>query len=427
VYALVGVFFLVLSFFTAVQTWRFLHEPQVLGSQTLAQAVGGSGQEGQEGQDGRGGQILQPTKGIETGPTIVSQPTDTIIREPTSVPPPIEIIPEPTTVISEPTPTPVQEEVTITDPETEIIIRNDDNTLVIIDTSTGNPIAEVPSVPTDSEDNTRPADTVPHIDSQTSAPIAMIPTPDSSNSLAVLPTTSPLVAAQEPTIIPSPGPNPGTFFTDVINTVGSPFGIRYSSPRARNPSDVNIEEAPSFFGFTINLFGDSNKTVARSRSIPASSIKITYAAGGPQSNLDEWLKKYQFQVWALGEDYIAIYRNGVTTITPYAIKLGLSKLSFKVDTERGEMQVLYYPDAIWSYLSDVHLISENTHDEPLVLISENDELMYHVTGHSNQFFFALIPTSVCREISISARTREIQESSSCSAWDSIMDLLSLTI
>lgn len=488
-HALIGVFFITLSVLLGVQTYYYVNEPKVLGLQAQADLnPGGTSDPGRgDTTSGSSGstQNQEPTPPPSSylPPTQVPQPTavPTAIptRVPTAVPTQTQVITQPTSVpppVITPSPTPVQEQIIINNPDTEIIIRNENNTLIIIDTVNDEPIASVPSVPTNPSDNTQPSADVPQIISNPSTNQGQAifrPTPTPSNSLAVLPTTSPIIGNRigDTSSGPSTSQGPvGSVVTDVINTLGQPFGViigqdpQVADNTSKTPTSSASKSSGGLVSRVLNTFvsplgyrfRSADEVVAEALlnqdefvpdtrptlfgvkigfkpkgpnfdSVPASSVRITYKAAGADSNIDEWLRKYQFQVWALGDEYIAIYRNGITTITPYPIRLGLSKLSFKVETDQGDQQVLYYPDNVWSYLSDLNVISSNSHDEPIMLSYEDDELLYRITAESSQFMFAVIPSNVCMKITISAETRDVQDAQTCSTWDSIKDFLSITI
>lgn len=268
-----------------------------------------------------------------------------------------------------------KDEINVSSPLTEIIIKNEDNALII---TTSSDDTELVKIPTDEK-------------------------VDDHN------TESPQAATEVYEVQPVQEHTESTSFSESDNldsktsTLIGQIQSRLSLPRNKEKSD------------------------ASSATPPASAIKITYTSNNQQIKIDDWLKDYQFQVWALGEDYIAIHRDGITTITPYAIKLGLSKLSFKVETDSGEMQVLYYPDSIWSYLSDLHIITDSTHDEPILLVAENDQLVYRIKASSKQLMFAVLPSSICMKVVISAQTREIKDTRTCSPWDTVKDLVSITV
>lgn len=380
-YALVGTFFLALTFFTVRMTMAYIDQPRVLGSQIGGEIQQPSGdlQVGEGSGQGTGQLPVVPIQPEEPAPTaVIQQPTSapqpTSVPLPTSQPAPVE----PTSIPSEPMPTPppVQEVVEIDDPSTEVIIRNDDNTIVIVDAEDNTPIAHSPAIP------------LPGLLYPGQPPSTVSPTIDTGT--LPYPTPAPLASTSE-------------------------------------ESDGSSSFIDTAYNFVSESFTLGRKRIAPpDRAVPSNSIKITYTSNIPSQNLDEWLRKYQYQVWALGQNDVAIYRNGIVALTEYDVKLSLSKLSMKLLTENGEMQALYSHDGVWSYLSYTrHLISEDTHEEPMRLMLEGNELVYKVTADSRQMFLAFIPVRICRQITVSAETRDILDLHTCSSLDYMLDLISL--
>lgn len=385
-YALVGTFFVALALFTYQAGLGLMNDARVLGTQIggdtqieTGQLQPGSGSgDGTGDGSGSGQSPAQPPE--EPAPTTqIQQPQQptTIIQQPTQAPQiPTQQPVEPTDVPTEPvqpTPPPVETEITITDPTTEVIVKNEDNKLIIYDADGGVMLGEAPSL----------QPTITEILTEVDNPSDM----------------------SQPTSIP---------------------GTPDTGANADNASTATFADKAYEFASQSLQFGKTSVMLPAPRT--SSSIKITYASNIPTQNLDEWLRKYQYQVWALGDNDVAIYRNGIVTLTKYSIKLSLSKLSLKLLTDQGDKQVLYSHDGIWDYVSEsLHIISKDTHEEPMRLDLEGDQLVYHITGDSRQLLLAVVPVRVCMRIDVSAETRDILDSHRCSQIDTLKDFLSIRV
>ena len=375
----------------------------VLGSQTIAQGMqietGGSLSTGSTdipiddggihidaGSDnGAGGngdtQIIdQPNP---TAPSIQVNPT-TVPRE-TPIP-----------AVSQPSPTPivvgsVPELIENAGPQTEIVIKNEDNTLIVSTTADPNQVAVV----------------------------------EQGESLS----------GENPSVQSS-----GTTDDPVIETV-----LTY------DPVTKKYIDVPAFYTGTDNESGASSSisntqtsTTARALTVISNSVQKVFSAETyfpsdsqeqrnvvnlqlSSNHMYEWLSKYQFQVWPIGSSHLAIYRNGITTLTRYPIALGLSRQSVRLLTENGYKQLLHYPDSIWQAISDRGIVAEDSHDEPIILTYENNKLLYKIQGASRQLMFAFIPTSVCEFVVVSAEDQEVLSIKPCGTKDAILEALSITI
>lgn len=96
-------------------------------------------------------------------------------------------------------------------------------------------------------------------------------------------------------------------------------------------------------------------------------------------------------------------------------------------TDGGDLPVLHYPDSVWTYLSDIRVISKDTHDQPIKLVSEGGVLRYLVHAHSRQLLLAAIPVSICRNIVVAVETRDILDTRACTRLDSLLDSVSLSL
>ncbi len=335
------------------------------------------------------------------------------------------------------------EEVLVSSPETEIVIKNENNALVITTSSDDTQLVKVKDTSSkDSTAKTTTSDKTTSQDPSSGQPKQTTTTSTKPDGTKVTTTTS---STGKTTVITT-DPQ-GNTHTEVIQSNdsqsitqdfddGGSSDIISDATKDREiyeiqDRDSNSNDSGNPVEVVQNSLKDSfsfDDDESQSRTFPpTSAIKITYASGSKDIDLDRWLEDYQFQVWALGDSDIAIHRKGITTVTSYPIKLGLSKQSFKADTEAGEKQVLYYPDSVWTYATEVGSISEGTHDEPMKLVIENNELVYHIKAASKQFMFAVFPTEVCKEMVISAETRKITYEDTCSVVDTIKDAISIRV
>lgn len=384
-YATFGLAGIVVSFALLLGTWRYMYGQRVLGVSTVQD---GTSEPQQFNPQQPAQQIPSQQEGGTTGGT--GSAGGQTIASPSS----------PTT------------EVTITNPTTEIIIQNTNTELVITDVGSQTEIVSVPAVPASgSTQQTSP-----------SAPSQQVPVAgQASASTSTSPGTGTL--ASTPTVISTlPGITTKTYPS--YATTGMTSGTAQVQPSAQSPTMLST--VSQTFAKPLSYIGIG--TDAGSASVvPADAVTIQYTPAGQTTNLDKWLRDYQFQVWAVGSDTVAIYQRGITTYTTDAIKLGLSKLSFKLVTDSGELPVLYYPYTVWTHLSAIHEISEDTHDQPIRLISEGGTLRYFVHAHSRQFLLAAIPVSICRNIVVAVDTGDILDSRACSQFDSALDALSLRL
>lgn len=297
-----------------------------------------------------------------------------------------------------PTETPTTD-IVVTDPTIEIEIDNTDTTLVITDASSDTPIVRVPTDPTISYDEGGGVllPTTPTTGSET--PSLGTPTRPTD--------TYPTIESSVPGII-----------TTIRTTPNTSSSID-SSPFTLSKVKMAMSKPLSYIGID----------VSKSEIVPpgASAVSISYRPTAGGIDLDSLLRDYQFQVWAVGDSTIALYRNGITTYTTHAIKLGLSKLTFKLVTDKGDMPVIYYPDTVWSYLADIREISRDTHTQPIELMSDNGSLTYHITAHSRKMLFAALPVKVCRNLVVSVESRHIESSAPCTQWDKMLDSISLAL
>lgn len=398
---LVGVFFIVMAFVLGGYTTQyFLAQKGVLGTQDVTT------QKDQQLQQDTTKTEEVPVQDVvvkESDPVKVSDPVPTVKNETTQqkVNPIKQVVPSPTqTPVSNPPSLESQEimdasgdqEVNVSNSLTEIVIKNENNALVI---TTGSDDTELVKVPTTS--------------------VGGVPVEDTT--------------AQNLTSQNIASPNQGSQETYEVKTVSRTSlnnndggGAGVGGNEFAQTSDNPIQKVQTAIENTL-----AGKDASNATTPPTSAIRINYTSDKVNPNIDKWLADYQFQVWPLGEDKIAIHRNGITTVTPYSIRLGLSKLSFKVDTGKDIITVPYYFDSVWTYLGDLRLISPDTHDEPIELVVENDELVYRIKAESKQLMFAILPSKVCMEVVVSAQTRDIKDSKTCGPWDTVKDLLSLTI
>lgn len=481
-YALIGLSLVFLSVGVFVLGKNYMSEQKVLGT-SLAQTSTSTGDTSLKTEPVNTTNTenpirVQPTETVTfTEPTVA--PTQKIII-PTSTPIPVKTIPTSTPA---PTNAPSQEEIVIGD-DSEIIIENQNNELIIKDGQTNEEIITIPSTPTDpigGGDAVVPTATPKLIASPYPTQSVYVPgDPTQAPTQAPLITTGSLADKyfREPTIAPTrivadtsqpitnepitesdnklviEDPSTGEFVPAVKNPetgevvaavksedidLGTPlnlispnekiFDTTTPLPTAKRITR-SVKVAQSKVSRAISSifsFGKSSNNVSEESDVPLDSVKITYDTQKANLELDEWLRKYQFQVWALGEEYIAIHRNGITAITKYPIKLGISKLSFKAMTPFGDKRAIYYFDSAFNYLDTLNIISQDIHEKPIEIVLDNDELVYKIQGESPQFMFALIPVKVCRNAIVSAETREVKNVESCSTFDSLQDGISLSI
>ena len=200
----------------------------------------------------------------------------------------------------------------------------------------------------------------------------------------------------------------------------------YSDEGSRTTSTTSNTSATSR---ALTVISDSVQKVFSVESyFPSDSPEkhTTVRLNSLQNNMYDWISKYQFQVWPIGTSHLAIYRNGITTLTRYPIALGLSRQSVRILTEDGFKQLLHYPDSIWQDISAKRIVSEESHDEPMILTYENDELLYKIQGESKQLMFAFIPTSVCQMVVVSAEDQEVQSIKPCGTKDAVIEALSIS-
>lgn len=474
-YAFIGLSLIFLSIGVLIIGKNYISEKKVLGAYLTQTKVPGTitdpAKTGTTSEQST--EFIAPTEAPLS--TSVPQPTATSVPQPTQTPVPIQI---------QPTSVPIQEEIIIQD-DSEIIIENKNNELIIKDGNTNEEIISIPSTPTEPIGGGNVL-----VPTATPKPIA---SPYPTQSVFVpgeptrAPTPIPVITTGsladkyfgEPTVVPSkniadpsqPVTNQPTTPDDSNLVIQDP-DTGETVPAVKDPDTGEIVEAvksedidlstpikfispnEKIFDTITSLsttkrlsrsfriaqsklsralsnvfpFGKSaNHIVVDDITIPLDSVKITYDTQKANLELDEWLRKYQFQVWALGDEYIAINRNGITAITKYPIKLGVSKLSFKSITPVGDKRAIYYFDSAWTYLDTLNIISQDIHEKPIEIVLDNDELVYRIQGESPQFMFALVPVKVCRNAIVSAETREVKSVESCSSFDSIQDGISLSL
>ena len=404
-----GSLLLLLSFAIGISILHYSwQQHSVLGTQSGSQGglptSGGSGDNpGMEGGSGISGGT-DPGEGSKpTSEPPKAEPTS--IPQPTPIPAKPTIAPEPTTPpAQQPTPTPVVvESVTklIEDagPQAEILIMNRENSLIISTTTNESQIVVVD-----------PGQALTGQAPSASTGIGSTGTSNGSSIETVM-TYDPVT--NEYTEVPVAYSNGST---------GS-VGIG-SSNSGGNEAGTPSESAFRVLSNSVQKVFSSETYFPSDSEAPHNVISIENSSPG---QMYEWLAKYQFQVWPIGTSHLAIYRNGVTTLTRYPIALGLSRQSFKVLSDSGYKQVLHYPDSIWQHLSDLKIFSEDSHDEPFTLTDENGDLVYKVQGESKQLMFAFLPTSVCKFVVISAVTQEVESVTTCSVKDSVVDMLSITL
>lgn len=373
----------------------------VLGSQTIAQTLqtgGGDGQGSGVGADsgssaGSGGQ-QDGEQRDDSQIQIIDQPQPTaihVIQQPTSVPQPSVIQVQPTSV-PQPTPTPIvvgsiPELIDDAGPQTEIVIRNQDNTLIVSTTTDPTHVAIV----------------------------------ESGESLSgQLPPT--VVSTVDDTATPT---NAG-----VIETI-----LTYN-PSTREYDEVPVADVESGSTATVStsafdaITNSVVKVFSQETYFPSSSPAThNVIQMNNDSNIEvyDWLTKYQFKIFPIGSSHLAIYRNGITTLTRFPIVLGLSRQSLGVLTEGTYKPVLHYPDSTWDIAVDNKWVSADTHEEPITLTDEEGELIYKIEGTSEQLFFAFFPVSVCRSLEISAESQELRDISTCSTKDAVLEALSISL
>lgn len=340
--------------------------------------------------DGDGDSTIMPDQPT-TAPT--AQPTEVVITvAPTSVPtiaPTVGVTVVPTTVVTiaptavptsvtaptsaprstaTPSPTPTPPELVIDDsPNDEIIIKNEDNVLVIKSSDESTELLRVGSTTTVAE-TLSPTSTVSRSSSSSQGRTSII-----SRSTAAL----------------------SRFFTG-------------------NQAQEIVQQDTTSTAIALT------KTAAP----PNSAVNISNTS---KNQINSWLERYEIKVWPLGNNQIAIYRNGITTISDFPIKLGVSKQSIKVVLPNEDKQILYYADSVIENLIDQNIASHVPSPEPVYLQVHADNLIYDITTESKQFFLAFVPYSVCKNIEVSALTREIESIRTCSTLDSVMDILSIAL
>ncbi len=384
-HVIVGILFLLLSSSVSYTAWK--NSPassDVLGSQTLL-AQDALQQQPQQMEGGAPSQeqtVLQQMNSQQTSPSQeTSGPAQGQGASSTDTP----------SLPSSQTPT---TEIVITDPTIEIEIDNTDTTLVITDASSDTPIVSVPTTPTIGYDEGG----------------ALMPSSPTLN-----PTTSPTSTAG------TSQPRIEAQIPGVVTTIhATPALTTSQNSRVSVTSVIQAIHKPlSYVGIRM---GEAKSDVPQS-----SKVSISYRPTSQNINLDALLKDYQFQVWAVGDSTLALYRNGITTYTTDAVKLGLSKLTFKLVTDTGDVPIIYYPDTVWSYLADIREISRDTHTVPIQLLSDNGVLTYHITAHSRKMLFAALPVKVCRSLVVRVDSRKIESTSPCTRWDKMLDSISLAL
>lgn len=370
----------------------------VLGSQTIAQGLQtgtGDSQDSGAGTSGSAGSGGAQQDGVQRDDgqiQIIDQPQPTqipVIQQPTSAPQPTLIQVQPTS-IPQPTPTPIivgsiPELIDGADPQTEIVIRNEDNTLIVSTTTDPTHVAIVesgeslsgqlpPSTPSSTSDTPSNAGVIETVltYNPTTREYDEVPVADADSGSAALPSTS--------------------TFDSITNSVIKVFSQETYFP-SNSPATQKV----------INMNTASNFAVY------------------------DWLTKYQFKIFPIGSSHLAIYRNGITTLTRFPIVLGLSRQSLGVLIDGKYKAVLHYPDTTFERAADNRWVSADGNDEAITLTDEDGELIYRIEASSEQLFFAFYKVSVCRILKISADSEELREISTCSTKDAILEALSISL
>ncbi|MBP9798388.1 hypothetical protein KBC70_04560, partial [Candidatus Woesebacteria bacterium] len=294
------------------------------------------------------------------------------------------------TSIPQPTPTPVivgsiPELIDGAGPQTEIVIRNEDNTLIVSTTADPTHVAIV----------------------------------DQGESLSgQLPPTTPTTTTDTPS-------NAG-----VIETI-----LTYN-PTTREYDEVPVADADSrsatfpststFDSITHSVIKVFSQETYFPSNTPATQKVINMNTASNFAVYD-WLTKYQFKIFPIGSSHSAIYRNGITTLTRFPIVLGLSRQSLGVLIDGKYKAVLHYPDTTFERAADNRWVSADGNDEAITLTDEDGELIYRIEASSEQLFFAFYKVSVCRILKISVDSEELRDISTCSTKDAILEALSISL
>jgi len=366
----------------------------VLGTQTLAQSMPGGTGDGSSSQlgtpgSGTGSQQGGSQQGGEQGGSsgTINQPEPTaiqVIQQPTSAPQPTDA-----PVIQQPIPTPtpivvgsVPEIIDGAGPQADIVIRNEDNVLVVSTTTDPTHVAHV-------EPGESLSGSAPSVPSATANP--------SSGVIETILTYNPTTRKYDE--VPA---------TDTLSD---------------DTSSVNTSAVDTLTSTFVKVF--SQETYFPSAS-PATQNSINTNTS-KNSIVYDWLTQYKFRIFPIGTSHLALYRNGITTITRFPIVLGLSRQSLRVLVKDVYKQVLYYPDSIWQDAVSKNYVSGDSPDEPITLTDQDGELVYRIEGQSDQLFMAFLPVSVCRKLEISAESQELRNISTCSSKDALLEALSITL
>lgn len=252
-YARVGFAGIVLSFALLLTSWKMMYGERVLGTTSDIQ-TGDAMQQGtpqDPGQTQIGIQQPEQQNPIQ-GDTPASSQIPTI----------------PTT------------EVTISNPTTEIVIENTDSELVITDVGTQTEIVSVPSQPilVDSGGVVIPAS----------------PQSPTSGDTPQTPSTTLTTTTTRDTIPVVTSTLPGITTTSYVYTSTQNISTSTTS-QGTIQNDSFFSSVQSSLARPLSFIGIGAQTGSAS-TVPPDAVTIQYTPSGQTTNLDAWLKDYQFQV-----------------------------------------------------------------------------------------------------------------------------------
>lgn len=385
-------------------------------------------------------------------------PTATPTKLPTPTP---TRVPSPTQTVVIATPTPEPTIIQIPPDEDEVVIENDNSTLIVIGGNSGTEIVQIPSDPVNPAPTKTPTPTPYQGDVSSPGTIAT-PVPTTSTGTKYTPPT--------PTPTPIAQDSDSGLINNVLDTL---LGRDSVSPETEStPGDPNntvvITDSSESVAKNTNVYNDTKKVnrslVSRIRQTltgkteyeepgntdrgliesvrtrifgrnshndevtpPITSLRIAITSE-QQTNptVNELLARYQFQVWAVGDSMIAIHRNGITALSPFPIKIGVRQLSFKVRVQDRDIKMLHYQDTAYEKLKDLRIISEDQ-KTPIMIQYRSGDLHYDIQGRSRQFLLGALPVSICSDSVVSGLSGNLISTQPCSSFDAMLDSISLSL
>ncbi len=167
------------------------------------------------------------------------------------------------------------------------------------------------------------------------------------------------------------------------------------------------------------------------------NIELDFSA---LDSINRYLDPYEIKIYAGRNSQLFLTRLGVTAATELPVRLSFARRSLSILTPQGEQKLVYLPDDITKYLSDLDIITridghvvsrlfpqaqaaELTY--PVYIGWKNNRLVYRVEGNRDEYLFAFLPVSIGIVAEVDARTKEIVNISYDSRIERILDVISI--